>query len=65
MSIISTLAPTLNPSSLVPKKNVSMESLIKIGKIETRIVERKMRLLPIKYQNLKNVFCEENIILLF
>lgn len=36
MGIIATLTPNLNPSTLVPKKIVSEESLIQIGRIKNK-----------------------------
>ena len=44
----------------VPKKNMFMKSLILIGRIETKIIERKIRQLFMKYQNLKYVLCDES-----
>ena len=37
----------------------------KLDEYKTRITESKKRQLPVKFQNLKNVICEENIFLFF
>ena len=56
----------LTKSIIVPKKIVSTDSLIQIGRIETNFLERRVGGAPIKYQNLEHVFCEEdNTISLF
>ena len=66
MGIIATITPKVNSSIIVPKKIVSTDSLIQIGRIEAKFIERRIGHSPIKYQNLKHLFCEEdNTILLF
>ena len=66
MGIIATITPKVNSSSIVPKKIVSTDSLIQIGRIETKFIERRIGHSPIKYQNLKHLFCkEDNTISLF
>ena len=60
MGIIVTITPNVNSTIIIPKKIVSTDSLIQIGKIETKFIKRRIRLSPIKYQNLKRLFCEEN-----
>ena len=60
MDIIVTITPNVNLSIIVPKKVVSTDSLIRIGRIETKFIERRIGLSSIKYQNLKHFFCEED-----
>ena len=56
----------LTKSIIVPKKIVSTNSLIQIGRIVTKFLERRIGRAPIKYQNLKHLFCDEdNTISLF
>ena len=54
MGIIATITPKINSSISVPKKIVSMDSLIQIGRIETKFIEKIIGHSPIKYQNLKH-----------
>ena len=60
MGIIVTITPNVNSSIIIPKKIVSTDYLIQIGKIETKLIERRIELSPIKYQNLKHLFCEKD-----
>ena len=60
MGIIATIKPKVNSSIIVPKKIVSKDFLIQVGRIETNFTERRIGHSPSKYQNLKNLFCEEN-----
>ena len=60
IGIIVTIVPNVNSSIIIPKKIVSTDSLIQIGKIETKLIERRIKLSPIKYQNLKHLFCEKH-----
>ena len=60
MGIIATITPKINSSIIVPKKIVSMNSLIQIGRIDTKFIEKIIGHSPIKYQNLKHLFCEED-----
>ena len=65
MGIIAAITPKVN-SSIVPKKTVSTDSLIQIGRIETKFIELRTGHSPIKYQNLKYLLCkEDNAISLF
>ena len=59
MGIITTITPEVNSSIIVPKKTVSTGSLIQIGRIETKFIERRIGHSSIKYQNLKHLVCEE------
>ena len=66
MGIIATITPKVNSSIIALKKIVSTDSLIQIGRIETKFIEQRIGHSPIKYQNVKHLFCEEdNIISLF
>ena len=66
MGIIATVTSKINLSFVVPKKIVSTDQLIRIGRIEAKFIERKIMHPPIKYQNLKHWFCEkDNTISLF
>ena len=66
MGIIAAITPKVNSSIIVPKKTVSTDSLIQIGRIETKFIERRTGHSPIKYQNLKYLLCkEDNAISLF
>ena len=60
MGIIATITPKVNSSVIVPKKIMSTDSSIQIGIIETKFMERRIGHSPIKYQNLKHLFCEED-----
>ena len=60
MSIIATKTSKVNSSIIVRKKIVSSDSLIQIGRIETKFTERRIGHSHIKYQNLKHLFCEED-----
>ena len=57
MGIIATITPKLNASIIVPKKIVSTDSLIQIGRIETKCTEQRIGHAPIKYRNLKYLLC--------
>ena len=66
IGIIATITPKVDSSIIVPKKIVSSDSLIQIGRIEIKFIERRIGHSPIKYQKLKHLFCEEdNTISLF
>ena len=60
MGIIATITPMVNSSIIVPKKTVSTDSLIQIGRTETKFIERRIGHSPLKHQDLKHLFCEEN-----
>ena len=66
MGIIVTITPKVNSSIILPKKIVSTDSSIQIGRIETKFTEQRIGLSPIKYQHLKHLFCgEDNTVSLF
>ena len=66
IGIIATITPNVNSSIIVPMKIMSMNSLIQIGGTQKKFIERRIGHSPIKYQNLKHLFCEEdNTVLLF
>ena len=60
MGIIATITAMANSSIIVPKKTVSTDSLIQIGRTETKFIERRIGHSPIKHQNLKHLLCEED-----
>ena len=49
MGIIVTITPKVKSSIIFPKKIISMDSLIQIGRIETKLLKRRIGSLPIKY----------------
>ena len=66
MGIIATITPKVNSNIIVPNKIVFTDSLIQIGRIETKFIDRRIGHSLIKYQNLKHLFCKKyNTISLF
>ena len=63
MDIIATLTPNLNPSTLVPKKIGSKESLIQIGKIKSKDHRKQETTVTHEVSKSGKVICEENNII--
>ena len=59
MGIIATITPKVIAKKPVPKTFVSSQSIIEIGRIETRILRQRSNPISIKYEMLKQSFTNE------